>query len=377
MNDSRRPRRLDEPEIARLIADAGPADDVADEDIAALTEHARAEWRKLVAQRRTQSAPRTASVTEMPVTEVPDSSVVSVDAPQRRRSRAWLPLAAALVAALGLTALWLGGDLFHPAPGLSDEPTVVARTEVLRGLLSVTPPDGGESDGLTEIVAGSTVATGADGGATLRLSSGTELRLAAATRVTLASASELALVTGALYLDTDPGDGGALAVETPLGTVRDIGTRFAVRLTDGAEGAAGDRDGAWLEVRVRDGRVELEAAGATRQAGAGQALTVGADGAAEVVDAAPHGDAWSWVMAAGPGFALDGETLAGFLGWAERETGWRVRYATPELAAEADTIALHGELGGLPADQAVFAVLPGAGLDGELSDDGVLTVRGR
>jgi hypothetical protein len=51
-----------------------------------------------------------------------------------------------------------------------------------------------------------------------------------------------------------------------------------------------------------------------------------------------------------------------------------VRFSEPELAGSADAIVLHGDLNGLRPDQAPFAVLPGAGLEGEL-DDGVLVVR--
>jgi hypothetical protein len=79
-------------------------------------------------------------------------------------------------------------------------------------------------------------------------------------------------------------------------------------------------------------------------------------------------------MAAAPGFEVEGRTLGELLAWVARETGWRVRFAEPELAAAADEIVLHGDFGDLRPDQAAFAVLPGAGLEGVLAD-GVLVVR--
>ena len=88
---------------------------------------------------------------------------------------------------------------------------------------------------------------------------------------------------------------------------------------------------------------------------------------------AGSGADWAWVMEAAPAFVMEGRTLRQLLDWVQRETGWRVRLEGT-LAREADSIVLHGSVGALPADRAVFAVLPGAGLEGELRD-GTLWVR--
>jgi hypothetical protein len=80
------------------------------------------------------------------------------------------------------------------------------------------------------------------------------------------------------------------------------------------------------------------------------------------------------VLEAAAGFEIEGQTLQDLLDWVARETGWQVRFADAELAASAKEIVLHGGIGNLRPDQAPFAVLPGAGLEGELSR-GVLTIR--
>jgi ferric-dicitrate binding protein FerR (iron transport regulator) len=189
--------------------------------------------------------------------------------------------------------------------------------------------------------------------------------------VRLVSATEVELEAGAVYVDTgsdpSPGQasGGHLVVRTPYGTARDIGTRFLVRL---------DPEDAPLSVRVRDGRVELERRGALHEAGGGEEMVVRTDGSFVRREAPGHGPAWDWVVATAPAFELEGSTLSELLAWVSRETGWRVRFSEPELAGSADAIVLHGDLNGLRPDQAPFAVLPGAGLEGEL-DDGVLVVR--
>ncbi len=63
------------------------------------------------------------------------------------------------------------------------------------------------------------------------------------------------------------GSPGSIEIRTALGTARDVGTRFEVRLGDGA-----------LRVRVRDGVVEVDHAGETHEAGAGAELTLDAAG---------------------------------------------------------------------------------------------------
>jgi hypothetical protein len=91
-------------------------------------------------------------------------------------------------------------------------------------------------------------------------------------------------------------------------------------------------------------------------------------------EAPGHGPAWEWVAAAGPPFDIEGRSVADLLGWVSRETGWRVLYEDPGLAAAAEGMVLHGSMGDLRPEQAPFELLPGAGLEGELRG-GVLLVR--
>lgn len=84
------------------------------------------------------------------------------------------------------------------------------------------------------ITAGSVIRTPDGAHAALRLGGGTALRLDERTTVVIESDHELRLEAGALYADT--GDALAasthmpLRIQTPYGIVRDIGTRFEIRL---------------------------------------------------------------------------------------------------------------------------------------------------
>jgi ferric-dicitrate binding protein FerR (iron transport regulator) len=345
-------------EAAELLVAAGPRPEIPEEDLEAIIAAGRRVWRAGVEER---------------------------EAAQRARflpAAGWaVGLAAALALAVGIGWWWVAGG--GPGGQGADDPPGGAAMVVARVIGAWEAPSTSKPgfEG-REMTAGSTVETGPAGGElprrlALRLGpasgsdagsdpdGGTELRLDEATRVRLVSATEVELEAGAVYVDTGSDGGRSLAVGTPYGTARDIGTRFLVRL---------DPQDAPLSVRVRDGRVELERRGALHEAGGGEEMVVRTDGSFARREAPGHGPAWDWVVATAPAFELEGSTLGELLAWVSRETGWRVRFSEPELAGSADAIVLHGDLNGLRPDQAPFAVLPGAGLEGEL-DDGVLVVR--
>lgn len=322
---------------------------------------------------------------------------VGEHARSRRRRFRQLAAAAVLAVAVGL-ALWAGLGPGIPSP----EALTVARVETVTGPVTVRtvtsrtllPPAESEPVPLEAgdpLPAGSVLESGSKDGskggaasgpdargggrAALRLAGGASLRLDRGTRVQLASARELVLERGALYLDTGDGDPGApsggalegeglrpLAVRTPLGVARDVGTQFEVRLAQDS-----------LRVRVREGRVEVDTGARSHAAAAGVALIVDPRGRVERHSIPRHGAGWDWIQAASPSFELEGATLAGYLDWLARETGWRIRYGDRELSGEAEEITLHGSLEGLRPDETPAAVLPGAGL-GHRLESGTLWI---
>ncbi|HSK79460.1 MAG TPA: FecR family protein [Thermoanaerobaculia bacterium] len=325
--DEEQDPRAEEEAVRRLLEKAGPRPPIPEEDLAAISAVARSAWQSEVRRRSRASARR-------PVWALAAS------------------LAAALALALGI-AWWRASqsDLLPP--------TVFVQVEAVTGSVDL------EAEAPRRIAEGDTIPIGAalrsgDGRASLRLPDGTVVRLDEDTRVRLVSAVALELERGAIYADTES---GTLEVRTPLGTVRDIGTRFAVRLAEPA-----------LRVQVRHGAVAVERSGQTFVTPAGQELVLRSDGTSEKRALAGYGPEWEWVLEAAAGFDVEGRTLEEFLDWVARETGWEVRFADEELSASAKPIVLHGGLGGLRPDQAPFAVLPGAGLEGDL-EGGTLVVR--
>ena len=333
-----RDQMIGEEELVRQLLDAaGPRPPIPQEDLDAISAAARSAWREQVRRR----------------------------APARRplRTVAWA-LAAAVAVTVGLVLWW----------GSRGErvPATVAWIETLTGAVHLETA-ANESRAIAAgepIPLGATLRSTNAGRASLRLGGGATVRLDSETRVRFASAALLDLDRGALYVDTGFGaqPGATIVIKTPLGTARDVGTRFAVRLVSS--------DGTTLLVRVRDGAVLTEQRGRTYRTQAGEELVLRGDGTAQRREVAISGSDWEWVLAAAPGFDIEGRSLREFLDWVSRETGWRIVFADAGLETSASEIVLHGSIGGLRPDRAPFAVLPGAGLEGEI-EDGRLVVRRR
>ena len=334
----------EEESVRRLLEMAGPRPPIPQEDLDAISNAARFAWQMQVRQQAAARAQRR---------HLPPRTLL-------------LPLAAALAVAIGLALWWaLRDSRVLPA---------AAWVEAVAGPVHLGSEAGEMAKG-DPVPLGVALRSGhgdAPGRAVLRLAGGTTVRLDTDTRLRFVSAAALELERGAVYVDTGSARPSpsrtAIEVRTALGTARDVGTRFAVRIMDSASGV--------LLVRVRDGAVLTESGGRAYLTPAGQELALRRDGRAERSPLALHGSEWGWVLEASPGFDIEGRSLQELLAWVSRETGWQIRFADEGLAASAEGIVLHGSIGDLRPDRAPFAVLPGAGLEGELQG-GTLIVRRR
>jgi len=273
-----------------------------------------------------------------------------------------LAAAAVVVVAVALGALAL-------APYLP-EPTPVARVDRLAGtawvrgasLFSSNTPLALGADISTR----STVTTGPDGRVALRALKGHSLRLDVDTRLRVNSDRELALDSGALYVDArhDPAvKRDPLRIVTPLGSIEDQGTQFAVRLEGGS-----------LSVAVREGAVTLETGAERLPARAGEGLRLDRSGRVERTQQVPDDGSWAWVEAVVPMMEIEGRSLGEFLDWVARERGLRLQYVDG-LSSRAPAIVLSGSVAGMTLDDATTAVLATCGLTGR-REPGVLVVEG-
>jgi ferric-dicitrate binding protein FerR (iron transport regulator) len=169
------------------------------------------------------------------------------------------------------------------------------------------------------------------------------------TRLAFTATDEIRLERGTLYVDAGPDAvaAGRLAVVTPTGSVRHVGTQYEVRVLESG-----------LRLRVREGRVEWRSnAGRIERSLGGEQLIIGRDGRVERQSATRYGESWDWISAATPAIAIEGRPLGEFLAWAARELGRELQYSSPAVAGEAAGVILHGSIAGLTPAQALDTVL--------------------
>jgi ferric-dicitrate binding protein FerR (iron transport regulator) len=201
------------------------------------------------------------------------------------------------------------------------------------------------------------------GHAAIALPNGVELRLDSDTALTIDAARRVSLTRGAIYLDSSNRKGPPEPIEiVARGTViRDIGTRYEVRLSDQE-----------LRVRVRDGRVAVSSVFGMREADRGGQLRVTSSGIL-AGRASTSGADWDWIVRATRPPQLEGRSLPEFLAWAEREGGRPIRFADPALERANAATIVYGAIERLTVEEALDVVLPSCGL-ARRTDGDVITI---
>ncbi|HEX2339568.1 MAG TPA: FecR family protein [Vicinamibacterales bacterium] len=211
------------------------------------------------------------------------------------------------------------------------------------------------------IYAGDVFDTGSSGPATLQLDTGTSLRADRHTSIRVHASRRVELLHGAVYVDNRGQAGRAIEIQTPFGTVHDVGTQFETRLI-----------ATRLRVRVRSGFVSVHDGPETASGGAGTEFTAGA-GPIQRSRTPVYGPDWDWVAEAAPTFEIEGRTLAAFLEHVSRERGWTLRFSSASVERTAAETILHGSIEGLSVEDSLATVVPASGLLHALRD-GVLTL---
>ena len=292
---------------------------------------------------------------------------------RRRWSRAlWAPSIAAAVVTAVLAPAWFSS---HPAQNAGHAQAVgmadieVATLQMVTGAITVTHrnaeatrPTGA---GL-RLRTGDRVETAADSRAMFVLSGGTIVKVDRNTRVSL-DRGVVTLDSGALYVDADPkANDRDVVVQTPLATVRHLGTQFEVRF-----------DGSAVVVRVREGEVAMDAGGTKWPLSAGWVMGLKADLRPERDQIATYGPEWNWVAELPRPFTLEGSTLRAFLDWVSRELGRRWQYEDQSMRARFDSIVQRGRIDGLTAAEALDLVLEANSLSFRKTEGRLVIVRRR
>lgn len=278
----------------------------------------------------------------------------------RRRKMAFAGVSLAAAAAVAALVLLWPTEAIRPLLPVG----TIERVEGLAATLSAPdqpPATIRPASSALEIAPLQRIDTGDATRVAVRLSNGASLRLDQGTSIILESTGSLMLLQGAAYLDTDDGRASIL-VRTPLGTARDLGTRFEVRLAPRV-----------MTVRVRGGLVAVDSDGRT-EVRAGMQGTFVLDEEPILSPIAPDASEWAWAQSIAPPFTLEGRTAAEFLEWVGRETGRTITYVSDEALRRATGSVLHGDLAGVPPAAAPEIVLPSAGLTAERDPDGAFRI---
>lgn len=180
-------------------------------------------------------------------------------------------------------------------------------------------------------------------GGTLRLDHETHLRFDTARTATL--------LRGAIYYANDT-SGVAVTIHTPFGDVRDVGTRFEIRLRDDA-----------LRVRVRAGAVIVR----DTTARAGTELVASRTSMASRTIPTSGGE-WAWIENAAPPIVLEGKSLDEVLQRIAIEKGLTLERDGPDQT-------LHGDVP-LSVGEALDAATAAAGVTYRIEGDRLI-VHGR
>ena len=281
---------------------------------------------------------------------------------QARRRRRWYVIAASTA------LLAVGGMLWQAIP--DPTPDAAARIAIARGTVELHVPARdlwtNVSDGIAELPAGARIRTGDDGAVSLRLTDGGSLRLAENTELAF-SGNAFEMASGRLYFDSSGRrDDSTIDVDTPLGTVRDIGTQFEV--------LASTDD---LRIRVRSGSVMLfeSAASIPITGDTGEEIRLSAAGQLSRREIAADSPEWAWAesLAVAPDF--DNPTVLRYLIWIAEETGKSLEFASENVRLQAELARFAGDPGGLLPTELLVTIAATSDFDCEVTDHGTILIR--
>jgi ferric-dicitrate binding protein FerR (iron transport regulator) len=280
-----------------------------------------------------------------------------------RRARTIATLAAS-IAVIGVAA-GLTLNLFESRPRVVAS---VAHVERVIGSVQVRGAGANEWTSLKETMAalpeGTELRTLAGSAAALQVHD-VSVRIADRTQLVLDSQARLSLQQGTVYVDTggEVAQRGMLIIAGSM-SVTDVGTQFEVQYR-----------GSDYRVRVREGAVLLQRGALRRRGAAGEQITIDADDVVRSAAIAAHDPAWRWVSNLASAPDIDEQPLTVLLAWVARESGLKLRYASPAVERKATATILHGSIDRLEPLEALEVMLATTDLRHEVLSDGTILIK--
>ncbi|GEM_PF-1476975 len=214
-----------------------------------------------------------------------------------------------------------------------------------------------------ELEVGRILVTEATSAAKLEIGSAASLRIDENTRLRIDSAWAYHLEYGRIYLDVSHAD-ESIVIATPFGTVRDIGTRFEVVVSDRK-----------LSVRVREGEVQMRTQSRELTLSRGQAAETGPKFAITATSEAPYGPTWQWLRRLATPPTEQPPSVAALAEWFAAEEGFRLRYASEETRLAASEVVIEGDIDALPPENLLEDALASTSFDVQREGDLLIITR--
>ena len=278
-------------------------------------------------------------------------------------------MAAVPVAAAALLLLMVMIQRPSFGPQATAPATHLAQVQISLGEVRVRSGEGAQASAISRgqrLTADQWITTGGDARLALQWRDGASVRIDKQTSLLLTAEGEIELEQGRVYLDThliSPGPESPVIL-TPAGPVRHIGTQYMTSV-----------DRAATHISVREGKVVLSDGGVDHTTEAGEQLSVDSVGHTSLEPIPVYGEPWLWAESLAAPFDSNGKSVADFLEWVSRETGYRVEYASEEAAQVARDTELRGEVN-LQPTRALELVLQTTKLSGTV-EGGIIMVKVR
>ena len=282
----------------------------------------------------------------------------------RARRNRLIATVAASIAALGVAA-GLSLNLIGSRPAALAS---VGQVERVIGSVQVRAAGAGEWTLLKETAAalleGTELRTLAGSAAALQIR-GVSVRVADRTELVLDSQARLSLQHGTVYVDTGGNvEQRGMLIVAGSTSVTDVGTQFEVRYR-----------GSDYRVRVREGAVLLQRGALSRRGTAGEQITIDEDDGVRISTIAANDPDWRWIHSLAPAPDIDEQPLTVLLAWVARESGVKVRYASPAIERKATATILHGSIQRLKPFEALEVMLATTDLRHEVLSDGTILIK--
>jgi hypothetical protein len=204
------------------------------------------------------------------------------------------------------------------------------------------------------------VKTPSDGLMSFTLEDGSQIRLNSATLLHITNSSEFELIEGELYHDADTNNASKLTINTNLGTIEHIGTRYAVEIHQ-----------ANLTVKVRNGLVKLSSDALSTTLKKGAILALNTQGKIQKSSLTAYDAQWSWTVNAIKKVDISDKSLAEFVNWYAHENGLTVNWNKQKY--KAGDVVLSGDFMRLNNEQLLKTVFLSTKFDFRINQ-GILTL---